>query len=73
MEVTCRGPAFALELLPGVGGGVGSTAFLNTFAGFSLVINALERGIVDGALFPLAVVVAGGIVLGRVSEFEYTL
>lgn len=62
MEVICRGPVFALELPPGVGSGVGSTAFLNTFAGFNFVINALARGIVDGALFPLAFVV-GGIVL----------
>lgn len=36
----CRGPALGLELLPGVGGGVGSTAFLNTLAGFNLAWRA---------------------------------
>ena len=36
MEVICRGPALGLKLLPADDGGVGSTAFLNTLAGFNL-------------------------------------
>lgn len=39
MDVMCRGPVEALELLPGDGGGTGSTACLNTLAGFNLVCN----------------------------------
>ena len=37
IAVICRGPAFTLELPPGVGGGVGSTAPLKILAGLNLV------------------------------------